>query len=340
MKAIMYHYIRPVPDGLPFFRYLHIDNFRRQLDWFAARWPFPSRDAFFAAAAAGKACEGVVLTFDDAMSDHYEHVLPELRRRGLWGIFYVPTAPYETGKLLDVHRIHLLLGSLGGARAMALLRELVHDDMLSHRHVEEFRTKTYAGQDNNAATNLFKRTLNYFISYDHRETVLDRLMAAWLDGRPEAELVERFYVRPEQLRRMRDAGMEIGSHGVNHFVMSKLDPAAQAEEISRSFAFLESVLGERPRSFCYPYGGFHSFTPETERLLGREGCLFSFNVEYRDGEDRDLRERPQALPRYDCNLFPYGRAHLGPEPPPEAEGEATGRGRPSLCPAGGPHLPG
>src|SRR5688500_2043277 len=33
MKAIMYHYIRPETKDLPFLRYLHVDDFSRQLDF-------------------------------------------------------------------------------------------------------------------------------------------------------------------------------------------------------------------------------------------------------------------------------------------------------------------
>ena len=315
MKAIMYHYVRPVPQDLPFFRYLHLDNFRRQLDWFAEGSSYPSRDDFFRRVEEGRAGGGVVLTFDDGLSDHYDYVLPELVRRGLWAIFYVPTGMYETGKLLDVHRIHLILGRFGGTHAMARLTALLRDDMLSHAHVDEFHRHTYTRQDNNADTDLFKRTLNYFISYEYRETLLDELMADFLEGRSEADLVASFYARPEQLRRMHDAGMEIGSHSVNHFVMSKLDTATQKSEISGSFNALSAILDAPVRTFCYPYGGFHSFTDETERLLREQGSLFSFNVEQRPIADEDLSGRPQALPRYDCNQFPFGRAHLGSEPP-------------------------
>ena len=43
MKAIMYHYVRPAPEQLPHFRYLHVTDFARQLDWFADQYGF--RDA-------------------------------------------------------------------------------------------------------------------------------------------------------------------------------------------------------------------------------------------------------------------------------------------------------
>src|SRR3546814_2495708 len=110
--------------------------------------------------------------------------------------------------------------------------------------------------------------------------------------------------------------MIVGGHGVNHLLMSKLSDAEQAEEIDRSLAELGDVLGERVETFCYPYGGFHSFNATTERLLKEAGVRFSFNVEARDITRADLTGRPQALPRWDCNAFPHGRAHFGPMPPP------------------------
>ncbi|WP_239056401.1 hypothetical protein [Helicobacter apodemus] len=38
---------------------------------------------------------------------------------------------------------------------------------------------------------------------------------------------------------------------------------------------------------------------------------FSFDVNYKDIALEDILHNPQALPRYDCNLFEYGQANLG-----------------------------
>jgi len=102
---------------------------------------------------------------------------------------------------------------------------------------------------------------------------------------------------------MHENGMIIGSHTVNHPCMSKLAPDDQEREIHESFALIERTLGPLAlKTFCYPYGGSHSFTPATERLLQNAGCHFSFSVEYRDIVAEDLLHRRQALPRYDCNM--------------------------------------
>jgi peptidoglycan/xylan/chitin deacetylase (PgdA/CDA1 family) len=308
MKAVMYHYVRPAPEQLPCFRYLHVDDFTRQLDWFAHHDRILSREEFDAALETGEPRDGIVLTFDDGLADHYSYVLPQLVERGLFGIFYVCTAPLERRKLLDVHRTHLLLGRLGGQAALQRLSECLDPAMLSDAHVKDFREATYCTQDNDRATTSFKRILNYLIAYEHRERVLDQLFAQEFDNE---EVAEDFYLSAAQIREMDDLGMVMGSHGVNHYVFSKLSLEVQREEIRGSFDSLARVLGKPVTTFCYPYGGRHTFTEETVSLLEQVGCLYAFSVNPRAVTSADLTEHPQALPRYDCNMFPHGRASLG-----------------------------
>jgi len=306
MKAIMYHYVRPDDPGLPYFRHLHLDDFRRQLDFLSESFRLPARDEFLEALRSRRPLtEAVLLTFDDGLKDHYRYVLPELKSRGLWGIFYVSTGVYRTRRLLDVHRTHLLLGRWGGGSVLDALLPLVGEHMLCSQRVEEFRRWTYRRQANDQPTLQVKRLLNYFIDYTWRGRLVDALMDRFYgDGGPS---VEQFYLTADELRQMHHAGMLLGSHTVSHPVMRRLSAQEQAEEIDLSFAFLDATVGRlAARTFCYPYGGFHTFTPETERLLVERGCEFSFNVEPRDICAADLADRPQALPRYDCNQFPHG----------------------------------
>src|SRR3546814_17913892 len=109
----------------------------------------------------------------------------------------------------------------------------------------------------------------------------------------EAAMRRSFYVGRDDLREMHAGGMIVGGHGVNHLLMSKLSDAEQAEEIDRSLAELGDVLGERVETFCYPYGGFHSFNATTERLLKEAGVRFSFNVAARDITRAALTGPPQ-----------------------------------------------
>ena len=265
MKAVMYHYVRPEPDDLPYLRYLHVDDFRRQLDHFEATDRLIGRDEFLAILdGAPVPPDGIVLTFDDGLTDHHDHVLPELVRRNAVGLFYVPTGPHVTSTLLGVHRIHALLGRFGGVRMMAELEPHLADMSLEFEGRESFATGTYGNQENDQATLTFKRTLNFFAGSEQQEALLDRLMAALLD---EASLVESFYASRDQLRALRDAGMLVGSHTVTHPVMSKLDRAAQEMELRSSFETLDGILGRsEPRHYSHPYGGDVSFNRTTEAV--------------------------------------------------------------------------
>jgi peptidoglycan/xylan/chitin deacetylase (PgdA/CDA1 family) len=310
MKAIMYHYVREAPEGLPYFRYLHVGDFARQLDWFAQSNRFVTRADLEAACRSGAMPQGIVLTFDDGIVDHHEYVMPLLRERGLVGFFYICTAHLEgREKLLDVHRIHFILGRLGGAQAMERLRQHVTDAMLVDSTRREFRQATYRNQLNDEATITFKRTLNYWISYEHRETILDLIFEEEFGN--ESDLAANFYLTPAQIRELDAAGMVVGSHGVNHYLFSKLPDEWQREEIQRSFHCLSSIIRKPVTTFCFPYGGGHAVTPYAISQLNQAGSEFSFDVNPRDITLDDLRNNRQTLPRYDCNMFPYGRASLG-----------------------------
>jgi peptidoglycan/xylan/chitin deacetylase (PgdA/CDA1 family) len=110
---------------------------------------------------------------------------------------------------------------------------------------------------------------------------------------------------------MAAAGMVIGSHGDRHVVLSTLPPEQQRIELTTSFRELRTLVGAPIETFCYPFGGHHSFDRQTISILEDLGVRYAFNVEPRDIEADDLVHRPLVLPRYDCNAFPHGRAHRG-----------------------------
>lgn len=308
MKAIMYHYVQPYHSELPFFKNLHFDDFKKQLDYFESKFGFVDKEEFFDILKGKnqKIPDGVILTFDDGLKSHFSYVLPELKKRNLWGIFYVPVSPYLTGKMLDVHRIHLLLGKINAKEVYAFLNTLIKPEMLDESKMDEFSKLTYLTQKNDNYTLAVKRILNYFILYDYRDYILSKLMNFFI---PDEKLWEgKYYMSIEELRELKKQGMIIGSHTVSHPVLSKLSYDEQVYEIMESFAFLEDKLnGLDVKTFCYPYGGYHTFTKETIKILNDNKVLFSFNVEHRDIEPDDLINGKQFLPRYDCNAFPYGQ---------------------------------
>ena len=129
MKSVMYHYVRPYNPEYPNFKNLHIDDFQKQLDYFENCYGFISKEEFINCLQTGVPKKGVVLTFDDGLSCHYDFVFKELEKRGLWGVFYISTQPYVEFKMLDVHRIHILLGKFQSKYVFTHLTKLVDDSL-------------------------------------------------------------------------------------------------------------------------------------------------------------------------------------------------------------------
>jgi peptidoglycan/xylan/chitin deacetylase (PgdA/CDA1 family) len=307
MKAIMYHYVREPSETLPHFRFLDVRNFRKQLDFFGSTCGFVTFDEWCRYLSGGSmpAVQGkVLLTFDDALSCHFRYVFPELKARGLWGMFYVPTSPFTTRKILDVHRIHLLCGAFDGKQLLEYALSIVSPGMISADLPEAFDKKTYANQVNADGVSEFKRLLNYFIDYNYRSGVIDAIGKHFRFSFD----VSDFYITPGQIAEMAAHNMLIGSHTRSHPVMSKLSLREQSDEIESSFDFLSSVCKSPLRTYCHPYGGFHSFNQDTIRLLNERNVVFSFNVESREINRQDQLESRQFLPRFDCNQFPFGLA--------------------------------
>lgn len=71
------------------------------------------------------------------------------------------------------------------------------------------------------------------------------------DGRPASRLLNG-----AELREMRAAGMEIGSHTASHARLTQTDDTCLRAELVDSKSTLEDVLGAGIVSFAYPYGAW------------------------------------------------------------------------------------
>lgn len=78
--------------------------------------------------------------------------------------------------------------------------------------------------------------------------------SGWLSREAEAS---RPLLDWTELREVRDAGVEIGSHSHTHAELDRLAPQALADELRRSKARLEQALATPVRTLAYPFG-YHS----------------------------------------------------------------------------------
>jgi peptidoglycan/xylan/chitin deacetylase (PgdA/CDA1 family) len=138
--------------------------------------------------------------------------------------------------------------------------------------------------------------------------------ARWFaaDGRATPPLMS--VVRVRELRR---AGIDFGSHSVSHAKLADQSTQRIREEVSRSKAELENVLGEPVKHFCYPYGSHDLRAIDAVAQAGYQSAVTCVRAPATPTDD------PLALPRkavsWGDNLAGYfWRLHLknAPRHPP------------------------
>jgi peptidoglycan/xylan/chitin deacetylase (PgdA/CDA1 family) len=80
----------------------------------------------------------------------------------------------------------------------------------------------------------------------------------------------------EQLQKWHTAGMEIGSHTLEHPFLTKCDEARLEQELMKSKQVLEAKLGINIDFLCFPYGFFDDNTKTIARKAGYKGALAIF----------------------------------------------------------------
>jgi peptidoglycan/xylan/chitin deacetylase (PgdA/CDA1 family) len=293
----MYHYVRPGSEVYPNLNSLDVEIFKRQLDYFEKEYGFLSKDEYQNAVRKGRNPKGVVLTFDDGFKDHFEYVLPELRKRGLWGIFYIPTGIYQDNELLGVHRVHYLKGKYGSRAILKEAIKYIDDSMLDHNEIDKFDKEIYIAESYKEDEKKLRRLLNYYVSYKYRDGILDKLMTKFFD---EDRLFNEVYLSIEEIQELALAGNIVGAHTVSHKVLSRLSYQEQFDEIKNSFNFIESVTSQDYKSFCYPYGYSSSYNKNTIKILDElnvdDACVF-------DNKAQGNKVKKYELSRIDCNQF-------------------------------------
>ncbi len=95
----------------------------------------------------------------------------------------------------------------------------------------------------------------------------------------------------DELRALRDQGVDIQSHGCRHSKLTRLDAASVHEELARSRDVLQAELDIEAGHFCYPFGDCNDAVIEDVRACGYVSAVTTDPGWWRPGAD------PFTVPR-------------------------------------------
>lgn len=311
LTVVMYHYVRDLKHSrYPNIKGLDISLFKEQIGYLKRHYHFVTVEEVIDA-FSNNVClpdHSVLLTFDDAYSDHFTNVFPILEKEKIQGAFYPPVKAVTEHTVLDVNKIHFILASTPEDRMAVLLDEI---KLLLNKYREEynlssfddyFKELAFASRFDTKDIVFIKQLLQVKLDEHLRNIITDILFRKNV-SMDEAAFSHELYMSMDQIKCMADCGMHIGSHGYDHYWLSSLPKEKQEFEIKKSIEFISAVGGDVNNwSICYPYGDYNE---DTINLLKENGCKLGLttNVDVVD-LCSTMKDVIYTLPRLDTNDLP------------------------------------
>ena len=298
MKLFMYHYVREDDHNNSYSRHKNINDFKKECEVIKKENTFLCINQISEKNVSKN--NFIAFTFDDGLKDHLK-AAEIMHSLGITATFYIPIYPYLNKDILDVHKAHLICSKVG-PYCLELLNKTCEEMGIDLNKLEvnldkqKFINK-YSQQIDNIEIKEFKRIINYYGDIGLRTKILDSI----LSNLNVAIEPNTFYLSLEEIIFIDSLGFEIGSHGVSHTLLSRLDIKKQNDEILQSKLFLENLLNKKIDSFCYPYGTKNSYDQTTLDLLKENRFKNAVSVESRDFLINDFINNIYEIPRYDCN---------------------------------------
>jgi peptidoglycan/xylan/chitin deacetylase (PgdA/CDA1 family) len=228
------------------------------------------------------------ITIDDGYLDAYEIAFPILRKHRAPATVFVVTEFVEGTTWLWTDKPRYLTA--------AALPQPFEIGIEGHK----LRLELNGDASRAVAAGLFNAALKP-LPEEARDAAIERLAFELGVKLPERPPAVYSAINWRQAREMADAGVEIGSHTLTHPILTGLDDDRLREEVARSRDRIQTALGRKVETFCYPNGDYDL---RTQREVARAGyeCAVTTDVGLNNG-----RNDPLALRRvhgeYDLARF-------------------------------------
>jgi peptidoglycan/xylan/chitin deacetylase (PgdA/CDA1 family) len=283
LLVLCYHGIvaRPRPDRWSYENWDPADLFRSQLEWLRQNFEPADLDGVrrWREGAWNARRPPVLVTFDDGYRNNLTVAAPILRELGTPAVIFLATSYIGAGKMLWNDEVR---SRVTGWRA----------DEIRHPSGEVLRApgdaagrRLLAERINRACKALDDAAREEYLGYLRRETDgLDTM------DDPEA----RAFLTWDEARQLSAMGFEIGSHTVNHPILSRVEESRADAEVRQSKHTIERELGAACRAIAYPNGTLADVNEAVFRAVRSAGYEFAFTTVRKWAKRSD---DPHRLPR-------------------------------------------
>lgn len=226
----------------------------------------------------------LAITFDDGYLDNATHALPVLQSFGLSATFFCTSAWLDGGLMWNDKVI-----------------ESIRHWPQSSINVPELKITSLPVRtilEKNQAIQTILAKLKY-IPHDKRTIIAEKFLEA---VQPHQEIM----MRPEHIKQLYNAGMDIGGHTHSHPIMAQLENTSVLEEIVINKSLIENILDRKIQSFAYPNGKLgYDFHLKHKHAISSSGYTCALTTEPNIAtQDTDFYQLPRFTP-WDIDQFKY-----------------------------------
>jgi len=285
LSILIYHRVLPAPDPL-FPDIPDISRFTRQLrwirDWFEVLPLGESIERLYTSSLPARALS---ITFDDGYADNATVALPALLAAELNATFFVASG------FLD-----------GGCMWNDAIIDAVRTCPMTSLDLRSMGLREYSLTDTSERRAVIEAILN---AIKHLDPVVRQEQVDWIVEHIGCRTARDLMMTSQQVKELRQAGMTIGGHTVNHPILAAIAPEEARREICECKEQLEAIIGERVSLFAYPNGQpRHDYTEVHVRQVREAGYDAAVTTAW--GRSKVETDRYQ-LPRF----TPWQASRLG-----------------------------
>lgn len=212
--------------------------------------------------------QSVVLTIDDGYRDMYEWAYPELLKRKLTATFFVTTRFVDGDIWLWPDRLDYAIGKTTRKVVSIATKDAGFNLPLQN---DQQKALVWKGFSDHCIS----------VSNNEREEFIMKVEAALEVCPPTSPPPEYSALTWDELCEMHHNGIEIGSHTMNHPILSRIAPDLLDNEITNSKMVIEEHLGSAIKSFCYPNSApedINDLVVSAVRKAGFTGAVFGSDL--------------------------------------------------------------
>lgn len=261
LSVLIYHRVLDEKDPYRM-ETIDVKQFSTQMDWIRKHFVvLPLFEAVELLKQNKLPKRALSITFDDGYIDNLTVAAPLLKSKGLTASFYV------SGNMFNAPGIWLDQ-MIEAVRATNLAKIEVGGKVFPLSQVEDKQAFLFFYE-------------NYFksIPLHQAEKQLLELVDELSGGQSAAPV--RLNMSENEVCQLHKMGMEIGSHGLNHKILSSI-PVEEAEnEIHKSKSIIESVIHSEVKGFAYPNGKYPGdFESHHREFVKQSGYSYALSTNY------------------------------------------------------------